>query len=79
MGEPEWGANRATVSGTNYSEANSGHIDYKEETNSMATKIKQLGKHGKRSPDSKHITFDGGTAKNSGKGLPMKTSTVEKE
>ena len=45
----------------------------------MVTKIKQLGKQGKRLPDSKHITFDGGTAKNSGKGLPMKTSAVEKE
>ena len=45
----------------------------------MATKITQLGKQGKRSPDSKHITFDGGVAKTNGEGLPMKTSTVEKE
>ena len=45
----------------------------------MATKITQPGKNGKRSPDSKHITFDGGVAKTNGEGLPMKTSTVEKE
>ncbi len=45
----------------------------------MATKINSLGKKGKRSPDAKRVTFDGGVAKTNGEGLPMKTSAVEKE
>lgn len=44
----------------------------------MATKlVNQTG--ARRVPDSKRVTFDRGHPKSTGRGLPMKTSDVQKE